>query len=195
MFKRHSPLATEPLIGRDGANGLRRYRFTLAPFGECVLLASYRGQQAAFTRELATLLGIEPRHSPSSEQRFPQCTLLQVAPTQFWYLTSDQTLARHLTDHHFTSGSATPLSHSRVRVVITGTGIHELLAKGISVDLDPTIFRVGQFMQTALEHIGILLHRRADQQYELYLPATFARTLWTWLLDAALEEGYQLEAE
>jgi len=193
VFKRYSPL-THPLTGRDGANGERRFQFAVAPMGELLLLASHLGKQVAFAQELNPLLGSAPTPATHTEQRLTNSLLLQVAPGQHWCLTTDTTLANTLATRRFSAGSVTSLSHSRVRVVITGSGIPDLLSKGISVDLDPTQFVVGQFAQTALEHIGILLHRRGDDRYELYLPSTFARTLWEWLLDAAMADGYHLLA-
>ena len=193
MFKRNTPLS-HALSGRDGANGERRFQFAIEPMGELLLLASHLGKQAAFAHELTPLLGSAPTQAAHTEQRLANSLLLQVAPGQHWCLTADTTLAHLLASRHFLTGSVTSLSHSRVRVVITGSGIPDLLSKGISVDLDPTQFGVGQFVQTALEHIGILLHRRGDDQYELYLPSTFARTLWEWLLDAAMADGYHLLA-
>jgi sarcosine oxidase gamma subunit len=40
----------------------------------------------------------------------------------------------------------------------------------------------------------VLLHRAAPTSYELYLPRTFAVSLWEWLCDAALAEGFEVGA-
>ncbi len=179
--------------GRDGAHGARAYRFTVLQDWQLLLLAAYRGLDGAFAQALAPVLGSAPAREPQQGQRLARGQLLNVAPGQHWLISSDRLLFdAALIALPAALGSATNLSHSRVRVAVAGTEVPRLLAKGITVDLDPTVFRVGQFVQTRLHHVGVLLHRVQVGSYELYLPRTFALSLWEWLCDAALADGYEV---
>ena len=87
------------------------------------------------------------------------------------------------------------LSHSRVRIAIEGPSVRNVLAKGIAVDLHPSAFPIGRFAQTGLHHTGIFLERCGEERYELFLPRTFAASIWDWLVDAALPLGYEVNIE
>jgi len=69
-----------------------------------------------------------------------------------------------------------------------------LLDKGCSLDLHPRIFPVGSCAQTALAHVGVLLHRRDIATFELYCARSYAQHLWHWLTEAAAEFGYVVAA-
>ena len=46
--------------------------------------------------------------------------------------------------------------------------------------------------QTAIHHIGVLIHRREAEVFDLFVFRGFALSFWEWLTDAALEYGYQV---
>ena len=62
-------------------------------------------------------------------------------------------------------------------------------------DLHPSVFRVGDFAQTALHHTGILLERCAESRYELFASRTYSASIWEWIIDAALPFGYDVRVE
>ena len=88
----------------------------------------------------------------------------------------------------------TALSHSRTRVVIEGACARAVLRKGIPLDFDPDVFRVDQAALTGLHHTPILVHRAGADRYEIYAMRSFALGVWEWLIDAALEYGYDIVA-
>ena len=73
--------------------------------------------------------------------------------------------------------------------------MRDCLAKGISIDLHPSVFPIGAFAQTRLHHTAILLERSGDIRFELYVLRTFAVSIWEWLIDAALPFGYDTSVE
>jgi methylglutamate dehydrogenase subunit D len=179
--------------GREGAHGTRAYRFTVLQGWRLLLLAAYRGRHESFAQALAPVLGQPPMHEPRRAQALERGQLLNVAPGQHWLVTTDAAVCDAVCAALPAAvGSATELSHGRVRVAVSGAEVPALLAKGIAVDLDPAVLGVGQFVQTGLHHVGVLLHRTAPTSYELYLPRTFAVSLWEWLCDAALADGYEV---
>ena len=87
------------------------------------------------------------------------------------------------------AGCVTPLSSARTRIYLDGPNARDILAKGIAIDLAPGHFAIDQFALTGLDHTPVLLFRAAEDRYEIWVMRTFARTVWDWLTDAALEFG------
>jgi len=101
-------------------------------------------------------------------------------------------LARELSS---STGTVTLLSASRVRIRITGSAAREVLAKGMALDLHPAVFEVGRSAQSGLHHTGIFLERVGEDDYEIYVPRTYAEWIWDWLIDAVLPWGYDIQVE
>ena len=91
-------------------------------------------------------------------------------------------------------GLLTDVSHGRAGWRISGPRALDLLAKGCSLDLHTRIFPVGSCAQTALAHVGVLLHRRDIATFDLYCARSYAQHLWHWLTEAAAEFGYKVAA-
>ena len=89
-------------------------------------------------------------------------------------------------------GAVTPLSHSRTRLFVEGAETPALLASGIPLDFHPDAFPVEAFALTGVHHTPVLVHRTAENRYELYAMRTFAQSVWDWLIDAALPYGYEV---
>jgi sarcosine oxidase subunit gamma len=75
---------------------------------------------------------------------------------------------------------------------LEGPAVREVLANHVALDLDFREFPAGRFAQTGLDHAAVLLDRRADECFELYLLSTFAASAWDLLVDSALPYGYSL---
>ncbi len=73
------------------------------------------------------------------------------------------------------AGTVTLLSAGRVRLRIAGPQARDVLARGISLDLHPAVFQVGQSAQTGLHHTGVFLERVGDDSYEIYVLRTLRR--------------------
>ncbi len=197
MFERQPVLAhTLSAGGRDGADAARRIVLTSVHGWHLGLIASFASTQAQIAAALRAPLGFEPALAPRDAQAVKGGHLFNTAPGQYWLATTNHELfaavaAAIPTEH----GSFTDLSHSRVRVAISGADTARVLAKGLTVDLHPEAFRVGQFAQAGLHHSGVMLHRVLNDRYELYLPRTFAVSLFEWLSDAAWPLGYDVATE
>jgi len=111
-------------------------------------------------------------------------TIFRTGPLAFWCVGPEgDDLATQL------GGKAivTPLSHSRTRISIEGSAARKVLAKGLPLDLHPSVFTPDMFSMTGLHHTPVLLHCLAENRFELYAMRTFALDAWEWLEDAALE--------
>ncbi len=197
MFERQSSLQScLDAGGRDGAVGGRAVRLTEVRGWYLWQLAVFAGRESSLTEALRERMGIDRLPPPQAALETAQGLIFNTAPRQYWVVTpaldldSACSMALAATD-----GTATALSHARVRIALEGAGARAVLEQGISVDLHPEHFRIGGVVQTALHHTGVLLHRAGDSRYEMYLLRTFAESLWEWLTDAALPLGYDVGVE
>jgi sarcosine oxidase, subunit gamma len=82
-------------------------------------------------------------------------------------------------------GSVTDVSANRTLLEIRGAKACELLAHSIAIDLDPRSFVPGRCAQTLLAKTQVILERREDSAFVLYVRASFAIYVANVLLDAA----------
>ncbi len=86
-------------------------------------------------------------------------------------------------------GAVTDVSANRTLVEIRGANAHEWLAHGVSIDLDPRSFAVGRCAQTLLAETQVVLERRDESGFIIYVPASSAAWATNWLLDAAADRA------
>lgn len=92
------------------------------------------------------------------------------------------------------AGAVVDLSAHRTTLQLSGERVREVLAKGCSLDLHPTVFTVGSCAQVLLAQAPVLVLARegASQQADgpafwLLVRASYATYVADWLLDACLE--------
>jgi sarcosine oxidase subunit gamma len=85
-------------------------------------------------------------------------------------------------------GSIVDVSANRTPLEIRGRKAPELLAHGVSIDLDTRAFVSGRCAQTLLAKAQVIIERlNADLAFHLYIRTSFASYVAEWLLDAAAE--------
>jgi sarcosine oxidase subunit gamma len=109
--------------------------------------------------------------------------LLALSPSE-WWLVSDSTPAVEAA-----TVRTVDLSEGRTVIRLAGPRAREVLAKGCGLDLHSRMFAIGRCTQTPIAHIGMLLHRVDDSAWDLYVPRSYARHFWEWLIEAASEFG------
>jgi sarcosine oxidase subunit gamma len=82
-------------------------------------------------------------------------------------------------------------SDARVVVRIAGPRGRDVLAKGTGIDL--ARLAANDVASTLLGDIAVILHAADTEAVDLYVPRSYALTLWEWLLDAAEEYGTRIE--
>jgi sarcosine oxidase subunit gamma len=83
----------------------------------------------------------------------------------------------------------TDLSHGRTVVRLTGKSAAAVLAKCVAIDLDDSVFPPGRVAATAIHHVDVLIIRRSESVFDLFILRSFAAGLVEWILDAGLEYG------
>ena len=149
-------------------------------------------QDAAFLASATTTLGAALPLDPNTTAAGADCEILWLGPDEWLLASRDPTLINErLPIEH---GCLTDVSHGRAAWQISGPHTLDLLAKGCGLDLHPREFRTGDCAQTALAHVGVLLHRRDAERFEIYCARSYAQHLWHWLAEAATEFGYEVTA-
>ncbi|MBE5459819.1 sarcosine oxidase subunit gamma [Mycobacteroides abscessus] len=88
-------------------------------------------------------------------------------------------------------GAAVDVSAQRTTVRLSGAHARDVLAKGCSLDLHPSVFGLGAAAQTMLGLAAVVLIPLDDTgtDYRILVRSSFAGYLAGWLLDAAEEFG------
>ncbi len=76
------------------------------------------------------------------------------------------------------------VSGSRCILRLSGTAVRDVLARGCALDLHPRVFARGVVAQTRLAQAEVILHRGAEDAFDIYVARSFADYLWRWLADA-----------
>ena len=144
----------------------------------------------------ADLLGVAALPTTPSTAVAGSNTMLIWFGPQEWLVTSrDRTgealeaqLRAAITEH---GGAAVDVSAQRTTVRLRGAHARDVLAKGCSLDLHPTVFGPGAAAQTILGLAAVVLIPLSDNgtDYRILVRASFAGYLAAWLLDAAEEFG------
>ena len=108
-------------------------------------------------------------------------TVRAAAPGQ-WYLLGDSEFSAADVSALRTglAGKADILdqSHARARILVGGSAVRRMLAKGVGLDLHPDLFAVGRSAATMIGHLSVLLTRTETDEYEILVTRSFAEALW-----------------
>ena len=130
--------------------------------------------------------------SPNSFYDDTKVRVIWLGPDE-WLILTDVTeldsLKDDLTRALIKSHSAlVDVSDNSTIIEIKGRCSREILMKGCSLDIHPSVFQTGCSAQTDLGLANIILLKTADDPvYQIIVRASFASYLWDWLVDAAHE--------
>ena len=65
---------------------------------------------------------------------------------------------------------------------LSGSNIFEVLSKGCPFDFSSDDFRDNKVVQTILNHVDVTIHRRSENDVDLYVRRSFASYLWDWVI-------------
>jgi sarcosine oxidase subunit gamma len=82
-------------------------------------------------------------------------------------------------------GSIVDVSANRAVLEVGGPKVRELLARGVSIDLDVRSFGSDRCAQALLAKAQLIIERREASAFHIYVRTSFASYVADWLLDAA----------
>ncbi|MEJ2121942.1 MAG: sarcosine oxidase subunit gamma family protein [Alphaproteobacteria bacterium] len=92
------------------------------------------------------------------------------------------------------------VGESMTVIELSGRRAADVIAKGCTIDLHPSVFQPGRVVRTLLAKAGVIIHQTSPISpdgtpayeipvYEVYVHRSFADYAWRWLEDAGLEYG------
>jgi sarcosine oxidase subunit gamma len=85
-------------------------------------------------------------------------------------------------------------SDGRAVMRIAGAKVRDALAKGLPIDLHPSVFTTGNAATSVISLMGVTLWQVDDEPtYDIAVFRSLAGSFWKWLTDSAGEFGYTVE--
>jgi sarcosine oxidase subunit gamma len=124
-------------------------------------------------------------------------TIFRIAPERLWF-------AAQVDDEVFSQSNlvslggeaiVTEMQHSRTVLRISGSGTETLLNRGLPIDLDASVFAAGNFVQSDIHHIPVLVHKLEGAEvtvFDVYVPRDLAESFWEWLVETAAPLGCEI---
>ena len=82
-------------------------------------------------------------------------------------------------------GSVTNVTDQFTIFTLSGSNIIKTLSKCCSFNFESDSFTNNKVIQTILNHIDVTIHKKNENNVDLYVRRSFAKHLWDWLKDSA----------
>ena len=146
-------------------------------------------KDAGLMRRMAVSLGFALPIVPNTVASRKDRRALWLAPDEWLIVGPDrqqEALAQTLRDGlNGALGSIVDVSANRTVVEIRGAKAGDLLAQGVSIDLDQRTFGTDRCAQTLIAKAQVIIERRDALAFHLYFRTSFAGYVADWLLDAS----------
>jgi heterotetrameric sarcosine oxidase gamma subunit len=184
-IKRVSALASNYTRGPVDSDGKIGVLLQEVPDLNLWQVAAWPDCLAEIGQKTADAIGVEEAPGPGRAAMQGNQALLRVEPLKFWVIgaSAPQILP--------SSGAILDLSHSRTHVRVAGPEAQILLNRYLPLDLREPSFTSGAVASTVFHHIGVTLWR-SPSGFELFLPRSFALSLWELLCQGAGQFGYEV---
>jgi heterotetrameric sarcosine oxidase gamma subunit len=153
-----------------------------------VEVTARRGQEsvldAALRRELGVGLPAQGRACGSGD-----VAALWIAPATLLIVAVPERLAPLFRNVAPSVAAVVDQSGGFVLLCLEGPMVIAALAKGCRLDLAAHAFPNGSVARTLIAQVSVILHRSGDTRFELFVPATFARSFADLVCHAAAEFG------
>ena len=148
-----------------------------------------------FVSTAGKILGmILPKESCSISTK-EKITCMWLGPNE-WLLVSNDTITKDSNDYELERilfndiskkdlGAVTNVSDQYTIFNLTGENIFEILAKGSPFDFNSSNFANNKVVQTILNHTDVIIHKKNENNVDLFVRRSFAKHLWDWLKDSA----------
>lgn len=154
-------------------------------------LVTVRGSvfDGQFVETLSLNVGCKPHATPNKVSRGPKFDVLWLGPDEWMVMgqeASDGKLAREL-QQAFAGQfvSVVDVSSGYTVLELSGRSVREVLSRGCPLDVDASVFRVGDCAQSHYFKASIILHRTGEDSFELIIRRSFADYFCRMLIDAS----------
>jgi sarcosine oxidase subunit gamma len=199
-YQRRSALAHMGLVGRAAAGSRLGAGVSMSEVGPRTIV-NIRGTASdpAFASSFQAATGVALPSAANTVSTGGGRQILWLGPNEWWVTGADgeadalvEKLREHFVGQH---AIACDVSESRAILALKGGKARDVLMRGVSLDLHPRAFRVGQCAQTGLSRANALLHLVDDTPtFEVYVLKSFSDYLWRWLEKVAADFNLAVEA-
>lgn len=119
-------------------------------------------------------------------------TAQQSGAVTTWRIAPDRLLIEgsgDLSDTVSESLAVLDLSHARMAITLDGPAARDLLTQVVALDMSPMVWGPGDFRQTGIHGVGVLIHCTGATRFDILVPVTWAETVWDVLYDNAIPHG------
>jgi sarcosine oxidase, subunit gamma len=199
-YQRRSALAHLGLVARAASSNRVGAGIVLSEVPHRAIV-NIRGTASdpAFTAAVQNATGVALPNSANTVSTAGGRQILWLGPNEWWATGPDgeadallEALRAAFVGQHAT---ACDVSESRAIIALKGPKAREVLMRGVSLDLHPREFRVGQCAQTGVSRANALIHLVDDTPtFEVYVLKSFSDYLWRWLEIVAQDFDLAVEA-
>lgn len=148
--------------------------------------------------KLAAVLKSEIPNDLRQAKSFDDRSIFRVGPERLWVVGASNDKIMHQLDSVLLGDETTltEIGHSRTVLRISGPESDTLLNLGLPIDLDSKVFPVNTFVQSAIHHMSVLVHRidiTKELVFDIYISRELAITFWEWLTEAAAPLGCEIK--
>ena len=148
-----------------------------------------------FASKVEKILGmILPKEACSTSNK-EKITSLWLGPNE-WLLVSNNEIPKETNTYELEQelfdnisktnlGAITNVTDHFTIFKLSGSNIFEVLSKGCPFDFNSENFGDNKVVQTILNHVDVTIHRKNENDVDLYVRRSFAGYLWDWLKDSA----------
>jgi sarcosine oxidase subunit gamma len=154
-------------------------------------------QNEMFRQGIADVLGLQLPIEPGCCAGNGQHSLYWLGPTEWLAIvpggteaTVEAKLRETLTGHF----AVTDVSGGQTILNLSGKAVNEVLKKSSVYDFHPSQFTQGRCVQTTFAKASALIHKNADDSFDLVIRRSFSDYLFHWIIDAASEYGIDVKA-
>jgi len=199
-YQRRSALAHLGLVARAASSNRVGAGIVLSEVPHRAIV-NIRGTASdpAFTAAVQNATGVALPNSANTVSTAGGRQILWLGPNEWWATGPDgeadallEALRAAFVGQHAT---ACDVSESRAIIALKGPKAREVLMRGVSLDLHPREFRVGQCAQTGVSRANALIHLVDDTPtFEVYVLKSFSDYLWRWLEIVSRDFNLAIEA-
>lgn len=152
------------------------------------------GDDDGFRGAVAEVVGFAPPVEPLTSAKSGDQSILWMGPDEWLVVAApearDTLPARLSAALEAGHAAAVEVGESMTVIELSGPRARDVIAKGCTIDLHPSVFEPGRVVRTLLAKSGIILHQ-IDQTptFEITVHRSFADYTWRWVEDAGLEYG------
>ena len=152
-------------------------------------------QNKAFVSKVGKILGMILPKDACNISKKEEISSLWLGPNE-WLIISNDEISKETNTYELEQllfneisnenlGSVTNVTDQFTVFSLSGSNIFEVLSKGSPFNFGSEDFIDNKVVQTILNHVDITVHKKNENNVDLYVRRSFANHLWNWLKDSA----------